>query len=86
LNDFLNIQNYATTITVVCNKITLLLIKSIILIDSYQIAKIFDKKKKTATIKVLKANLEKYQTENVKLLKKHGLIHQMQLSQNHPIT
>jgi hypothetical protein len=70
VNDFLNIQNYATTITFASNEITLLLIKSIILIDSSQITKIFDKKKKPATIKVLKVNLEKYQTENMNLLKK----------------
>ena len=53
----------------------MLLIESSILIDSSQIAKIFDKKEKTVATKVQKFGLEKYETENVKLLKKYGLMH-----------
>ena len=64
-----------TTITVKGKEITLLLIESSILIDSSQIAKIFDKKEKTVATKVQKSGLEKYETENVKLLKKYGLMH-----------
>ena len=51
------------------------MIESSILIDSSQIAKIFDKKEKTVATKVQKSNLEKYETENVKLLKNYGLMH-----------
>ena len=63
-----------TTITVKGKEITLLLIESSILIDSSQIAKIFDKKEKTVATKVQKSGLEKYETENVKLLKNYGLM------------
>ena len=64
-----------TTITVKGKEITLLLIESSILIDSTQIAKIFDKKEKTVATKVQKSKLKKYETENVKLLKNYGLMH-----------
>jgi len=64
-----------TTITVKGKEITLLLIESSILIDSTQIAKIFDKKEKTVATKVQKSKLEKYETDNVKLLKNYGLMH-----------
>lgn len=64
-----------TTITVKGKEITLLLIESSILVDSTQIAKIFDKKEKTVATKVQKSKLEKYETENVKLLKTYGLMH-----------
>ena len=53
----------------------MLLIETSILIYSSQIAKIFDKKEKTVATKVQKAKLEKYGTENVKLLKNYGLMH-----------
>lgn len=69
-------NSYPTTITVKGNEITLLLIESSILIDSSQIAKIFDKKEKTVVTKVQKSKLEKYESENVKLLKNYGLMHQ----------
>ncbi|MDY5982681.1 MAG: hypothetical protein SPJ17_03225 [Anaeroplasma sp.] len=69
-----NENSYATTITVKGKDITLLLIESSILIDSSQIAKIFDKKEKTVAGKVQKSKLEKYETENVKLLKNYGLM------------
>ena len=68
-------NSYPTIITVKGKEITLLLIESSILIDSSQIAKIFDKKEKTVATKVQKSGLEKYETENVKLLKKYGLMH-----------
>ena len=68
-------NSHRTTITVKGKEITLLLIESSILIDSSQIAKIFDKKEKTVATKVHKSGLEKYETENVKLLKKYGLMH-----------
>ena len=68
-------NSYPTTITVKGKEITLLLIESSILIDSSQIAKIFDKKEKTVATKVQKSGLEKYETENVKLLKRYGLMH-----------
>ncbi len=72
----LNSENsHPTTITVKGKEITLLLIESSILIDSSQIAKIFDKKEKTVATKVQKSGLEKYETENVKLLKRYGLMH-----------
>ena len=45
-----------------------------VLIDSSQIAKLFDKKEKTVATKVQKSKLEKYETENVKLLKNYGLM------------
>ena len=64
-----------TTITVKGKEITLLLIESSILIDSSQIAKIFDKKEKTVATKVQKSGLEKYETKNLKLLKNYGLMH-----------
>ena len=48
-----------TTITVKGKEITLLLIESSILIDSSQIAKLFDKKEKTVATKVQKSKLEK---------------------------
>ena len=67
-------NSHPTTITVKGKDITLLLIESSILIDSSQIAKIFDKKEKTVAGKVQKSKLEKYETENVKLLKNYGLM------------
>ena len=70
-----NKNSYATSITVKGKEITLLLIESSILIDSSQIAKLFDKKEKTVASKVQKAKLEKYETENIKLLKSYGLMH-----------
>ena len=70
-----NENSYAANITVKGKEITLLLIESSILIDSSQIAKIFDKKEKTVATKVQKSKLEKYETNNVKLLKKYGLMH-----------
>ena len=63
-----------TTITVKGKEITLLLIESSILIDSSQIALLFDKKEKTVATKVQKSKLEKYETENIKLLKNYGLM------------
>ena len=68
-------NSHPTTITVKGKEITLLLIESSILIDSSQVAKIFDKKEKTVATKVQKSGLEKYETENVKILKKYGLMH-----------
>ena len=65
-----------TTITVKGKEITLLLIESSILIDSSQIAKLFDKKEKTVATKVQKSKLEKYETDNVKILKNYGLMNQ----------
>lgn len=71
----LNRQNsHPTTITVKNKKITLLLIESSILIDSSQIARIFDKKEKTVAGKVQKSKLKKYETDNVKILKNYGLM------------
>ena len=70
-----NKNSYATTLTVKGKEITLLLIESSILIDSSQIAKLFDKKEKTVASKVNKSKLEKYETENIKLLKNYGLMH-----------
>lgn len=64
-----------TTISVKGKEITLLLIESSVLIDSTQIAKIFDKKEKTVATKVQKSKLEKYETENIKLLKNYRLMH-----------
>lgn len=72
----LDIENSnPTTITVKGKEITLLLIESSILIDSSQIARLFDKKEKTVAGKVLKSKLEKYETDNVNLLKNYGLMH-----------
>ena len=79
-------NSHPTTITVKGKEITLLLIKSSILIDSSQIAKLFDKKEKTVATKVQKSKLEKYETENVKLLKNYGLMTLMQSSQSHSMT
>ena len=70
-----NENSYTANITVKGKEITLLLIESSILIDSSQIAKIFDKKEKTVATKVQKSKLEKYETSNVKLLKSYGLMH-----------
>jgi hypothetical protein len=67
-------NSHPTTITVKGKEITLLLVESSILIDSSQIAKIFDKKEKTVAGKVQKSKLEKYETENIKLLKNYGLM------------
>ena len=67
-------NSHPTTITVRGKEIILLLIESSILIDSSQIAKIFDKKEKTVAGKVQKSKLEKYETENIKLLKNYGLM------------
>ena len=69
-----NENSQPTMLTVKGKEITLLLIESSILIDSSQIAKIFDKKEKTVATKVQKAKLEKYETKNVKILKKYGLM------------
>ena len=70
-----NENSYVSTITVKGKEIQLLLIETSILIDSSQIAMIFDKKEKTVATKVQKSKLEKYETENVKLLKNYGLMH-----------
>jgi len=70
-----NENSYTANITVKGKEITLLLIESSILIDSSQIAKIFEKKEKTVATKVQKSKLEKYETNNVKLLKSYGLMH-----------
>ena len=70
-----NENSYTANITVKGKEITLLLIESSILIDSSQIAKIFDKKEKTVATKVQKSKLKKYETNNVKLLKSYGLMH-----------
>ena len=59
-----NKNSYVTTLTVKGKEITLLLIESSILIDSSQIAKLFDKKEKTVATKVQKSKLEKYETDN----------------------
>ena len=67
-------NSHPTTITVRGKQITLLLIESSILIDSSQIAQIFDKKEKTVATKVQKSKLDKYETENIKLLKNYGLM------------
>ena len=67
-------NSHPATITVKGKQITLLLIESSILIDSSQIAKIFDKEEKTVSTKVQKSKLEKYETENIKLLKNYGLM------------
>lgn len=67
-------NSHPTTITVRGKEITLLLIESSILIDSSQIATIFDKKEKTVATKVQKSKLDKYETENIKLLKNYGLM------------
>ena len=69
-------NSHPTTITVKGKEITLLLIESSILIDSSQIAKLFDKKEKTVATKVQKSKLEKYETDNVKILKNYGLMNQ----------
>ena len=69
-----NNNSYVTTITVKGKELMLLLIESSALIDSSQIAKLFNKKEKTVATKVQKAKLEKYETENVKLLKNYGLM------------
>lgn len=71
-----NNNSHVTTITVKGKEIRLLLIESSILIDSSQIAKIFGKKEKTVSTKVQKLKLEKYETENIKLLKNYGLMNQ----------
>ncbi len=71
----LDIQNsHPASITVKGKEITLLLIESSILIDTSQIAKLFDKKEKTVAGKVQKSKLEKYETDNVKILKSYGLM------------
>ena len=67
-------NSHPTAITVKGKEITLLLIESSILIDSSQIAKLFDKKEKTVATKVQKSKIKKYETENVKLLKNYGLM------------
>ena len=69
-----SVNSHPATITVKGKEITLLLIESSILIDSSQIAKIFDKKEKTVATKVQKSKLEKYETDNVKILKNYGLM------------
>jgi hypothetical protein len=70
-----NENSNPATITVKGKEITLLLVESSILIDSSQIAKIFDKKEKTVATKVQKSKLEKYETTNIKILKNYGLMH-----------
>lgn len=70
-----NKNSNPATITVKGKEITLLLIESSILIDSPQIAMIFDKKEKTVATKVQKSKLEKYETTNIKILKNYGLMH-----------
>lgn len=70
-----NENSNPATITVKGKEITLLLVESSILIDSSQIAKIFDKKEKTVATKVQKSKLEKYETKNIKILKNYGLMH-----------
>ena len=70
-----NENSNPATITVKGKEITLLLVESNILIDSSQIAKIFDKKEKTVATKVQKSKLEKYETTNIKILKNYGLMH-----------
>ena len=67
-------NSHLTTITVRGKEVTLLLIESSILIDSSQIAKIFDKKEKTVIAKIFKSKIEKYETRNIKLLKNYGLM------------
>ena len=67
-------NSHPTTITVKGKEITLLLIESSILIDSSQIAKLFDKKEKTVATKVQKSKLKKYEPENIKLLKNYGFL------------
>ena len=69
-----NTNSYVTSITVKGKEIKLLLIESSILIDTTQIAKLFDKKEKTVATKVQKSKLEKYETESTKLLKSYGLM------------
>ena len=69
-----SVNSHPATITVKGKEIMLLLIESSILIDSSQIAKIFDKKEKTVATKVQKSKLEKYETDNVKILKNYGLM------------
>lgn len=69
-----NNNSYVTTITVKGKEITLLLIESSILIDSSQLAILFDRKEKTVATKVQKSKLEKYEPTNVKLLKNYGLM------------
>ena len=69
-----NNNSYVTTITVKGKEIKLLLIESSILIDSSQIAILFDRKEKTVATKVQKSKLEKYEPTNVKLLKNYGLM------------
>lgn len=70
-----NENSNPATITVKGKEITLLLVESSILIDSSQIAKIFDKKEKTVATNVQKSKLEKYETTNIKILKNYGLMH-----------
>ena len=67
-------NSHPATINVKGKEIILLLIESSILIDSSQIAKIFGKKEKTVATKVQKSKLEKYETDNVKILKNYGLM------------
>ena len=67
-------NSHPATINIKGKEIMLLLIESSILIDSSQIAKIFDKKEKTVAGKVQKSKLEKYETDNVKILKNYGLM------------
>ena len=67
-------NSHPATITVKGKEITLLLIESSILIDSSQIARIFDKKEKTVATKVQKSKLKKYEPENIKLLKNYGFM------------
>lgn len=67
-------NSHPSAITVKGKEITLLLVESSILIDTSQIAKLFDKKEKTVAGKVQKSKLKKYETDNVKILKSYGLM------------
>lgn len=50
------------------------MIESSILVDTSQIAKLFDKKEKTVAGKVQKSKLVKYETNNIKILKNYWLM------------
>ena len=63
-------NSHPTTITVKGKEITLLLIESSILIDTSQIAKIFDKKEKTVATKVQKSKTGEIRNRKCKTFKK----------------
>lgn len=50
------------------------MIESSILVDTSQIAKLFDKKEKTVAGKVQKSKLVNYETNNIKILKNYWLM------------